>query len=88
MMPAALHRITFAGEDSEAFLQAGSYCVIIAPLFLGLGIAGDIYVAISSAVHSRALGIVLAAGVFITLSFLRYALPLTLRHRWRFTGST
>lgn len=88
MMPAALHRITFAGEDSETFLRAGSYCVIIAPLFLGLGIAGDLYVAISSALHSRELGIVLAAGVFITLSVLWYALPLILRHRWRFTGST
>jgi hypothetical protein len=45
MTPAALHRITFAGEDTPRFFRIGSVFVIAAPLPLALGIAGDLYVA-------------------------------------------
>lgn len=81
MTPATLHRITFAGEDSEVFLKAGSHCVIAAPVFLGLGITADLYVATAAAVQSVALGVTLAAGVFGILTLLWYVLPLALRHR-------
>jgi hypothetical protein len=81
MTPAALHRIAFAGEDSEAFLAAGSRCVIVAPFFLGLGITGDLYVATWAAVQSPALGLVLAIGILGVLGTLWYGLLLALRHR-------
>ena len=81
MTPAALHRIAFAGEDSEAFLAAGSSCVIVAPFFLGLGITGDVYVATWAAVQSPILGPVLAIGIFGVLAMLWYGVPLALKHR-------
>ena len=74
MTPAALHRVAFGGEDSEAFLAAGSSCVIVAPFFLGLGITGDVYVATWAAVQSAILGLVLAIGTF---GVPRYALVWT-----------
>ena len=43
--PAALHRISFAGEDTADFLRLGSAFVIAAPAFLAVGIAGDLFVA-------------------------------------------
>ena len=45
MAPAALHRLSFRGEDSPAFMAIGSVFVIAAPAPLALGIALDIYVA-------------------------------------------
>lgn len=81
MTPAALHRIAFAGENSEAFLAAGSRCVIVAPFFLGLGIIGDVYVATWAAVQSPTLGLVLAIVILGVLGTLWYGLPLALKHR-------
>src|SRR6195952_1318255 len=37
MMPAALHRLSFGGEDSEAFLRIASLLVGTAPVFLAGG---------------------------------------------------
>jgi hypothetical protein len=41
MTPAALHRLSFGGEDSDTFLRLGSGLVIAAPMLLALGIAAD-----------------------------------------------
>jgi hypothetical protein len=81
MTPAALHRITFAGEDTPAFFRLGSAFVIAAPVPLAIGIAGDLYVAISKAAESPALGAVLAVGALAVLAVLWYGLPLYLRGR-------
>lgn len=48
MTPAALHRISFAGEDTAPFFRLGSAFVIAAPAFLAVGIA-----AISSSPPTR-----------------------------------
>ena len=40
MAPAALHRLSFGGEDLEAFLQLGSALLISAPMLLALAVAG------------------------------------------------
>jgi hypothetical protein len=81
MTPAALHRITFAGEDTPAFFRLGSAFVIAAPVPLAIGIASDLYVAISKAAESPALGAVLAVGALAVLAVLWYGLPLYLRGR-------
>jgi hypothetical protein len=81
MTPAALHRITFAGEDTQTFFRMGSAFVIAAPIPLALGIAGDLYVATAKASESPALAAVLAAIMFAVLAFLWYGLPLYLRAR-------
>jgi hypothetical protein len=81
MTPAALHRITFAGEDTQTFFRMGSAFVIAAPVPLALGIAGDLYVATAKASESPALAAVLAAIMFVVLAFLWYGLPLYLRAR-------
>jgi hypothetical protein len=44
MAPAALHRLSFGGEDSEAFLQLGSALLISAPMLLALAVAAELYV--------------------------------------------
>jgi Family of unknown function (DUF6328) len=44
MAPAALHRLSFGGEDSEAFLRLGSALLITAPMLLALAVAAELYV--------------------------------------------
>jgi len=79
MTPAALHRISFYGEDTERFLQIGSWFVVASPLPLGIAIAADLYVATSKASDSPFLGRILAVGIFVILAVLWYGLPLYLR---------
>jgi hypothetical protein len=62
MTPAALHRISFGGEESPMFFRLGSAFVIAAPVPLALGIVGDLYVAVSKAAESPILALI-AAGV-------------------------
>jgi len=82
MTPAALHRIAFYGEDTERFLQLGSWFVIAAPVPLAIGIAADLYVATLKASNSAALGTILAVSISVILAVLWYGLPLYLRrHR-------
>jgi hypothetical protein len=79
MTPAALHRISFRGEDTDRFFRIGSWFVVLAPVPLALGIAADLYVATSKATESTFLGGVLALGIFTILATLWYGLPLYLR---------
>src|SRR5262245_42005092 len=79
MTPAALHRISFYGADTERFLQIRSWFVIAAPVPLALGIAADLYVATSKSSDSPLLGTILAVGIFAVLAILWYGLPLYLR---------
>jgi hypothetical protein len=74
-----LHRITYAGEDSEEFLKRGSRFVMTAPLFLGLGIAADLYVVTNAAVQSHGLGVAIGVGAFILLGILWYGFPFAIR---------
>jgi hypothetical protein len=55
--PAALHRIVWAGEDSETFLRIGGRITVAALLPLALGMAGDIYVVIARIFGSAAYGL-------------------------------
>jgi hypothetical protein len=79
MTPAALHRISYAGEDTASFLKLGSAFVIAAAAALSFGIAGDLFVAAYKASDSMRLAATIAAGSLLLLALFWFALPLYLR---------
>ncbi|MFL6791044.1 MAG: DUF6328 family protein, partial [Bradyrhizobium sp.] len=79
MTPAALHRLSFDGEDSESFLRAASAFVITAPLFLAAGIAAESYVVLGKITEDKPVAAAYAATSFAVLIGLWYALPLIMR---------
>ena len=79
MTPAALHRLSFDGEDSNEFLRIGSAFVIAAPLFLAAGIAAETYVVLLKTFQTERWAIA-GAGIALTaLITFWYAIPLALR---------
>jgi len=79
MTPAALHRLSFGGEDSASFLLMGSGFVIAAPLFLAGGIALEAYVVMQKVDGGQGWAATAAGASFLVLIALWYALPLALR---------
>jgi hypothetical protein len=80
MTPAALHRLSFGGEDTQNFLKMGSALVIAAPIFLAGGIAAELYVVMQK-VANEEWGVVAGIGSFLLLMLLWYGWPLALRQR-------
>jgi hypothetical protein len=81
MTPAALHRISFDGQNTESFHRMGSAFVIAAAVPLALGISADIYVAVAKALGSLAIGVAVACALAVLLALLWFVQPLALRHR-------
>ncbi|WP_395018831.1 DUF6328 family protein [Dongia sp.] len=81
MAPAAIHRISFDGEDNPRMLHFGSGLVTAALLPLSLGLAGDIMVAVGQSLGNATLGIAAGGGILILLLGIWYAWPLLLRLR-------
>jgi hypothetical protein len=79
MTPAALHRLSFGGEDAPEFVKIGSAFVIAAPVPLALGIAIDTFVASRRALDSDQAAVWLAALTLVLLFSLWYAYPLLRR---------
>jgi Family of unknown function (DUF6328) len=79
MTPAAIHRISFGGDDTEQFHRIGSRFVAAAAAPLGIGIGADIYVAVARAIGSMATGAACAIAVISVLIALWYVQPLLLR---------
>ncbi len=79
MTPAALHRLSFDGEDSESFLRAASALVTTAPLFLAAGIAAESYVVLGKVTEDNLVAAGFAAASFAVLIGFWYALPLIAR---------
>lgn len=79
MAPAALHRISFAGENTENFFRMGSWFVMIAPAPLALGIAADLYVATTQASNSTVLGTAMGLASLVALVMFWFAIPLYIR---------
>jgi hypothetical protein len=77
--PAAFHRITFGGENTESFYRLGSALVVAAAVPLGAGIVFDIYVAVAKALGSSISGMVAAGVVACVLFGLWLIEPLLLR---------
>jgi Family of unknown function (DUF6328) len=81
MTPAAIHRLTFKGEDSERFHNIGSLFVVASAAPLGLGISADMYVAIAHATASPVAGAIMACLSVIMLSILWFVQPFMLRSK-------
>ncbi len=79
MAPAALHRLSFGGEDAPEFVQIGSFFVLAAPVPLAFGIALDTYVASSRALDSDRAAFFVAGVTLLLLFGLWYAYPLLRR---------
>jgi hypothetical protein len=81
MTPAALHRLSFNGEDSRAFLRMGSVLVIAAPCFLAAGIAAETFVVLQKVSGNAGWAPMGALVSFVALTSLWYAIPAWLRMR-------
>jgi Family of unknown function (DUF6328) len=63
IMPAAYHRIVFQGEDCEEFHAIASRLLLLAMIFLALGVSGDFLVVCRKLTGSLAMSIVVSAGL-------------------------
>jgi Family of unknown function (DUF6328) len=79
MTPAALHRLSFGGEDSPRFFRLGSAFVTAGPAFLAAGISAEIYVVFLKAVNSSAAAAIASIAAIVVLTGFWYAWPLALR---------
>jgi len=83
MAPAAFHRISYGGEDSEEFHRLGTKFVVAAALPIAAGITLDLHVAVTKAVDSAAIGATIAGLAAAILVALWYVQPLILRKKHR-----
>ncbi len=79
MTPAALHRLSFRGEDTEDFLSLGSAFVIAAPAVLAVAIASDLFVASFKSSGLISVALANSSGALVLLIALWFLLPLALR---------
>lgn len=79
MAPAAFHRVTFGGQDTEEFYRLGSRLVIAGAVPLAAGIAADLDVAIERSLGSRSIAMAIAVVVALVLAGLWFIYPLVLR---------
>jgi hypothetical protein len=77
--PAALHRIVWAGEDSEALMRIGGRLTMMALVPLALGMAGDAYVVFARITASPGFGVAVSVMVLLALFALWFAWPMVLR---------
>jgi hypothetical protein len=79
MAPAAFHRISFGGDNTEDFYRLGSGLIIAAAVPLAGGIASDLYVAATKAFETPRAGVGVAAVAAVVLIWLWFIQPLLLR---------
>jgi Family of unknown function (DUF6328) len=79
MMPAALHRLSYGGDESGEFLRIGSALVIAAPVFLAGGIATESYVVLQKVINEAGWSAAGACATFLVIALCWYALPVLLR---------
>ena len=78
--PAAIHRIVWAGEDSESFLRMGGRITVAALVPLAIGMAADCYVVLSRMFGGSGIAASIAAAlVLLSLLSLWFAWPFTER---------
>jgi hypothetical protein len=83
MMPAAVHRLSYGGEDSKDFLRIASVLVVAAPLFLAGGIATETYVVLQKVIENSLWSVAGACGTLFVFILCWYALPLVLKYTAR-----
>lgn len=79
MAPAAFHRLTFGGQDSEEFYRLGSRLVVSGAVPLAAGIAADLGVAVERSLGSQLIAMAIAIVVGLVLAGLWFIYPLALR---------
>ena len=77
--PAALHRIVWAGEDTEAVLRIGGQITILALIPLAMGMAADSFVVLSRVLGSMGPAAVTAPLVLLCLIGLWFGWPFVAR---------
>ena len=79
MTPAALHRLSFGGQDSPRFFHLGSTLVTAGPSFLAAGISAETYVVFLKAANSSEAAITASIAAIMVLAGFWYVWPLMLR---------
>ena len=79
MAPAAFHRVTFGGQDTEEFYRLGSRLVVSGAVPLAAGIAADLGVAVERSLGSQRMAMAIAIVVGLVLAGLWFIYPLVLR---------
>jgi hypothetical protein len=79
MAPAALHRLSFGGEDAEAFLHLGSALLIAAPMLLALAVAAELYVVFDKVLVNSFLASIAGLGGWLVMTTFWYIIPLALK---------
>jgi Family of unknown function (DUF6328) len=79
MTAAALHRLSFGGEDSPRFFRLGAALVTAGPAFLAAGISAETYVVFLKAVKSPEASVTASIAALMVLTGFWYAWPLALR---------
>ena len=81
--PAALHRLSFGGEDSESFLQLGSALVIAAPMLLALAVAAELYVVFDKVLGNSNFASLAGFGGWLVMTAFWYVIPLALKSHYQ-----
>jgi hypothetical protein len=84
--PAAIHRITFGGNDDPRLHSLGSMLVAIALFPLAVGLSCELWVSLTRLLEPRRYALAGAVSGFTLLVSLWYLLPLYLRRRRRGQG--
>jgi hypothetical protein len=79
MAPAALHRLSFGGEDSEAFLRLGSALLITAPMLLALAVAAELYVVFDKVLTNSISASIAGLDGWLVMTVFWYVIPLGLK---------
>jgi hypothetical protein len=79
MTPAALHRIVWAGEDTEMILRTGGPITVAALFPLALGMSADAYVVFARITGRPALAGIIAGAVLGCLLAMWFMWPIALR---------
>jgi hypothetical protein len=88
MAPAALHRLSFGGEDSEAFLQLGSALIGTAPMLLAVAVAAELYVVFDKVLANSVSASIASFGGWLMMTAFWYVIPLRLKsHRAASNGT-
>jgi hypothetical protein len=86
MLPAAYHRIVYAGEDSKDVLRVGSRTITLATLPLSAALALDSYVVCAHALEQQDIALIVGAAVFCGLAGAWLLFPLLARGAHRLTA--
>lgn len=79
--PAAYHRIAYAGRDDPAFHRLASRLILLATVFLALGMSADAYLVVARIAGDGALPGVFSAATGVSLLALWLAWPWLMRGR-------